>query len=197
MTHLPSKFNLRSVKQHARPALCNRPCRDEPWSSAPSILLTFLSLFLGSGVGLPRLEKNGGGADGHLGNNPGWSGVCLAAGSSSGRQGLGADAAEMSGYCKVLWCVRGCGRTTAPGRGHNLGHLWSPRAPGVCSLDSGWGLRRGLGTRVILHFLFHPFKRSLFYSILQIKTTSLQKNWKTQTEKQKYGKNHHVAYLRV
>lgn len=102
MTHLPSKFNLRSVKQHARPALCNRPCRDEPWSSAPSILLTFLSLFLGSGVGLPRLEKNGGGADGHLGNNPGWSGVCLAAGSSSGRQGLGADAAEMSGYCKVL-----------------------------------------------------------------------------------------------
>ena len=49
---------------------------------------------------------------------------------------------------------------------------------------------------LIWHFLFHPSKWLLFYSILQIKTTSLQKNWKAQKEKQKCGKNHQVAYLK-
>ena len=49
---------------------------------------------------------------------------------------------------------------------------------------------------LIWHFLFHPSKWSLFYPILQIKTTSLQKNWKAQREKQRCDKNHQVAYLK-
>ena len=60
----------------------------------------------------------------------------------------------------------------------------------------GWGVGQWVISwdviALIWHFLFHPSKWLLFYSILQIKTTSLQKNWKAQTDnnqkKQRLGR---------
>lgn len=96
ITHLSSKFNLLSVQQYAHPVRVTDLAGMSHGPLHPPFCSPSSPFFhLEAGLGLQGWRKRTRGRwQEHIGHDPGWSGVYLTSGLSSGSQGLGADAAR-------------------------------------------------------------------------------------------------------